>query len=446
VSPHTLLISRLGNELAIDDSVAPIHDSEGGLMGMVMVFQDVSKTRELTRQMHWQITHDSLTGLVSRREFEHRLEASIEAGHADGQEHAVLYLDLDNFKIVNDTCGHLVGDELLKQLAFLLSEQMRRNDTLARLGGDEFGALLERCPLDKAMEIAEKLRQIVSEFRFSWGGKTFDVGVSIGLVMVGPDTASLTEVLSMADVACYAAKEAGRNRVYVYTAEDQKGQTWRREMLLAMDIRSALDAGRFVLFGQELKALRGQPGRKIEVLVRMQNAQGDLIPPGAFIPAAERYNIMPTIDRWVVEKSLAALGEAGRKAEDVHLAINLSGLCFREVEMPEWLGRIIHDSGVAPSRITFEITETAAIAQMALGVRFMRDLKEMGCRFALDDFGSGMSSFAYLKALPVDVLKIDGAFVRDLATDHVDRAFVEAIVRVAKVLGMQTVAEYAEHD
>jgi diguanylate cyclase (GGDEF)-like protein/PAS domain S-box-containing protein len=441
---HTLLITRTGNELAIDDSVAPIHDGDGRLVGMVMVFQDVSESREMTRRMNWQISHDALTGLASRREFEHRLEGMVEDARRSREQHALLYLDLDNFKIVNDTCGHLAGDELLKQLAFLLSEQMRRNDTLARLGGDEFGALLERCPLDKARMLADKLRQTVSEFRFVWGGKTFEIGVSIGLVMVGPDTTSLTEALSMADLACYAAKEQGRNRVHIYSAEDQEGLNRHREMLLATDIRAALDADSFVLFGQELLPLRGQPGRQIEVLVRMQGDRGELVPPGAFIPAAERYGLMPLVDRWVVEQALQALRKAGASGDDVRLSINLSGLCFGEAEMPAWMGRVILDSGIDPGRITFEITETAAVAQMARGVHFMRELKALGCRFALDDFGSGMSSFAYLKTLPVDVLKIDGAFVRDLSTDNVDRAFVEAIIRVADILGMETVAEYAE--
>ena len=442
---HTILISRDGHELAIDDSAAPIHDREGRIVGVVMVFHDVTANRELTRQMSWQVAHDKLTGLASRQEFERRLDHLVAEAHGSGSQHALLYLDLDNFKIVNDTSGHLAGDELLKQLAFLLTEHMRRNDILGRLGGDEFGALLENCPLDKAIAIAEKLRETASEFRFAWGGKTFEVGVSIGLVMVGQETVSLAEAMSAADVACYAAKESGRNQVHVYSPGNKESASRHREMHLAADIRAALESDRFVLYAQEIHPLsKGAPtSRHYEVLVRMLDIHGELIQPGVFIPAAERYGLMPAVDRWVVEHALDMLARS-TAARDVRLSINLSGLCFRDEHTAECLRTIMMQTGVDPARLTFEITETAAVSQLSKAVAFMREMKTLGCRFALDDFGSGMSSFAYLKALPVDTLKIDGAFVRDMLEDPADQAFVEAIHRVAHTLGKETVAEFAE--
>ena len=438
------LLSRRGEEVSIQDSAAPIRDQAGVLMGVVMVFHDVTHSRSLARQMSWQVEHDALTGLISRREFERRLGVLVDKAQTGSMEHALLYMDLDNFKIVNDVCGHLAGDELLKQLSFILSEQMRKNDTLARLGGDEFGALLENCPLDRAQAIAAKLLHTVSDFRFVWGSRGFDIGVSIGVVVVGPATASAAEVLSAADVACYSAKEAGRNRVHVYEEASAESNQRQSDFFLAGDLREAIKARRFVLFAQEIRSLKGKPGRNYEVLVRMQDTFGKLVPPDAFIPVAERYGLMQEIDRMLVESALAALGAAGPEMADVSLAINLSGLSFQDPEMPGMIRALIQESGVDPTRLTFEITETAAVAHLASGVRFMRELETTGCRFALDDFGSGMSSFAYLKALPVHVLKIDGAFVRDLLTDTADRAFVEAIQSVARTMGKETVAEYAE--
>ncbi len=444
VQSDAYLSVRGGGEIAIQDSAAPILDKDGRLVGVVMVFHDVTEARGLARQMSWQIKHDALTGLISRREFERRLEDLVQDAQAARRSHAVLYLDLDNFKIVNDTCGHVAGDELLKQLSFMLAEQMRKNDTLARLGGDEFGVLLENCPLERSRAIADKLLNTVRGFRYVWGNNAFDVGVSIGIVVIDPETTTATEVLSAADIACYAAKEAGRNRAHVYTAGNTDIHDKHREVLLASDLRTAIEAGRLVLFAQEIRSLKGKAGRYFEVLVRMQDKHGELMSPGAFIPPAERFGLMTLMDRWVIRRTLAFLGAAGGNAADIRLAINLSGLSLQDPEMPKFIKGALEESGVEPSRLTFEITETAAIAQLSSGVRFMRELEATGCRFSLDDFGSGMSSFAYLKALPVHVLKIDGAFVRDLLSDRADRAFVEAIQSVALTLGMETVAEYAE--
>ena len=443
LAEHTLLINRPGQEIAIDDTAAPIQDREGRLVGVVMVFRNVTQSRALTRQMSWQLTHDALTGLVSRREFERRLGLLVEEVHAAGGEHALLYMDLDQFKVVNDTSGHLAGDELLKQLGFLLSEQMRRNDILGRLGGDEFAALLENCPADKAREIAEKLRATVAEFRFTWQDKTFDVGVSIGLAVIGRATAGAQEAMRAADVACYAAKEKGRNRVEVYRPDGDVSSDRHGEMELVADIRIALAHGRFVLYAQEIRA-ESEQAPAYEVLIRMADARGSLVQPDAFIPTAERYGLMPAVDRWVIEHAFRALADAGAAAAGMRLSINLSGLSLVEEGMLDFIReRLVHYK-IDATRLTFEITETAAVAHLAKGVYFMRELGKTGCQFALDDFGSGMSSFAYLKNLPVQVLKIDGAFVRDMLDDPVDRAFVEAIHRIGHLMGMQTVAEYVD--
>ncbi len=443
---HALLLDRRGEKLPVDESAAPILAGDGTLIGVVMVFHDVSHTRELTRRMSWQLTHDELTGLYSRREFENRLRRLVQDARAGGGVHALLYLDLDQFKIVNDTSGHLAGDELLKQLGFVLSEQMRRNDVLARLGGDEFAALLEHCPPAKAREIAEKLRRTVADFRFTWQDRVFDVGVSIGLVMLDAGTPDAEQALVAADTACYAAKEAGRNRVHEHRRDADGGERLG-EMHLAASMRQALARDAFVLFTHEIRDLAdaGQP-HCYEVLARMQDERGNLVKPGLFIPAAERYGFMPELDRWIVRRSFELLAGASADMRATMLFINLSGLSLREDDMARFIGEAACDTGIEPANICFEITETAAVAQLAVGVRFMRELREMGFRFALDDFGAGMSSFAYLKNLPVDFIKIDGAFVRDMLDDPVDHVFVETIHRIGRLMGKRTIAEFIEND
>lgn len=444
---HALLLNRRGDKLPVDETAAPILAGDGTLIGVVMVFYDVSHTRELTRRMSWQLTHDELTGLYSRREFDNRLRRLVQDARAGGGVHALLYLDLDQFKIVNDTSGHLAGDELLKQLGFLLSEQMRRNDVLARLGGDEFAALLEHCPPEKAREIAEKLRRTVADFRFTWQDRVFDVGVSIGLVMLDADTPGAEEALVAADTACYAAKEAGRNRVHEHRRDADDGGERLGEMHLAASMRQALARDAFVLFTHEIRDLAhsGCPPC-YEVLARMQDERGSLIQPGMFIPAAERYGLMPELDRWIVRRSFELLAAASAAMRATMLFINLSGLSLREDGMVRFIRDAARENGIEPANICFEITETAAVAQLAVGVRFMRELREVGFRFALDDFGAGMSSFAYLKNLPVDFIKIDGGFVRDMLEDPVDRVFVETIHRIGRLMGKRTIAEFIEND
>lgn len=445
---QVMLIDRNGREVAVDESAAPIRDREGHPIGAVMVLRDVTRSRELTRQMSWQLTHDALTGLASRSEFERQLQRFVEQARANDSVHALLYLDLDQFKIVNDTSGHLAGDELLKQLAFMLADQMRRSDVLARLGGDEFAALLENCPLPKALEIAEKMRATVGEFRFSWQGKMFNVGASIGVAMIGAATAGVEAALAEADMACYAAKEAGRNRIHVYRPADAESGGSLGEMQLVTAVQAALARDGFVLFAHEILPLRESSApRCFEVLARMTDVNGGLLMPGVWISAAERYGLMPEVDRWVLRHAFEQLARAQGEMRQATLFINLSGLSLRgEAGMQEYILNQARSFAIDPGQICFEITETAAVAHLSTGVQFIRELKQQGFRFALDDFGAGMSSFVYLKALPVDYLKIDGAFVRDMAHDPVDRVFVETIHRIGRLMGKQTIAEYVEND
>ncbi len=438
---HTVLIGRDGTEVAIEDSAAPIRDKDGRLIGVVMVFHDVSSQRAMTREMSWQLAHDGLTGLTNRREFERRLQALL-ACAAPGVAHALLFLDLDQFKIVNDTCGHLAGDELLKRLAEMLQEQVRGGDVLARLGGDEFAVLLENCPLDRARGIAEKLRQKVRDFEFFWQDKRFEVGVSIGVAPIDAAAGSIAEVTAAADMACYAAKERGRNRIHVHSPDDLDMERRRNELHAAGGIRSALEENRLVLFGQEIRSIRGDGQGHYEVLLRLRGEDGVLQAPALFIPAAERYGLMGEVDRWVVRNAFMFMAQHPK----VHLAINLSGLSLQDENFSAYITQWLTQFNVDASHVCFEITETAAITHVGHAIAFIRDLKAWGFRFSLDDFGSGMSSFTYLKNLPVDFLKIDGAFVRDIVSDPIDRAFVETINRIGQVMGMETIAEFVESD
>ena len=446
-----LLIGDETRECPIENSCAPIRDREGRIVGNVLVFRDVSKAQYLAQQLSWQASHDALTGLVNRHEFERRLTQLLETAQRDRKAHALLYIDLDQFKIVNDTCGHAAGDQLLLQLAGVLQQKIRERDVIARLGGDEFGVLLEGCPLDQARRVADTLLEAVNDFRFVWQDKYFEIGASIGVVPVNADTESMTRAMSTADAACYAAKDEGRNRVHVFEPDDQELAQRHGEMQWLSRINRAFDDERFRLYYQGI-APAGTPGAfaHYEVLLGMVDEKGALVPPMAFIPAAERYGLMPSIDRWVIRNLFARHTEQWRdcraqKAVDHWLyAVNISGVSLSDDQFLHFLREHIDAYEVPPKALCFEVTETAAITNLAKASRFMRELRALGCHFALDDFGSGMSSFHYLKSLPVDYLKIDGAFVRDMAHDPMDHALVEAINRIGHVLGLKTIAESVE--
>lgn len=448
---NLILVSRDGQEFTVSKSASAIRDREGTLLGVVTVFRDVTEAHTLSQQLSWQASHDPLTGLINRRQFERSLHHVLDLVRMDDrQEHVLCYLDLDQFKVVNDTCGHLAGDELLRQVAMLLKSCVRASDGLARLGGDEFGVLLQNCPLSRARTIANHLRESIQDFQFGWEQRTFRIGVSIGLVAINDDTSDLTSVMSAADAACYAAKERGRNRVYVYQPDDAEVSRQRSEREWSVRIRSALERNQFCLYQQPIVPVRKLPGEDLvhyEVLLRMIDEGGNLIPPTAFIPAAERYNLMPQIDRWVVQKFLRhVIDQDESNVTSATYMINLSGASLTDEAYLTFLKAELHNHSDIAQQICFEITETAVVSNLAEAADFISEMQRLGCQFALDDFGSGMSSFGYLKTLPVNYIKIDGRFVQDIVTDPTARAIVESINHIGHVMGLQTIAESVEDD
>ena len=448
---HLLLIHRYRNQrLSVEVNASPIRDSSADISGVVLVFHDVTELRGLAKKMSYQATHDSLTGLINRREFENRIKIAIDNAHSENVRHALCYLDLDNFKVVNDTSGHFAGDELLKQLTIKLRMELREADTLARLGGDEFGILLEGCPIEKAHNLAENIRQIVEDFRFVWDNTAFRIGVSIGLVPITDDSGTLSEVLSAADSACYVAKDQGRNRIHIYQPNDEAVLERHGQMQWVQRIQDVLDQNRFRLFFQPIAKLSREPGEKNtihgEVLLRMLDDNNKIVGPGSFIPAAERYQVMPSIDRWVVSNtfSMLMLHNINTGGHISSCSINLSGQSLSDERFMDFLVNEIKSSGVPPEILVFEITETAVIANLCNASKLISTLREMGCRFALDDFGVGLSSFGYLKNLAVDYLKLDGCFVKNMIRDNIDHAMVGAINQIGHTMNIKTIAEFVE--
>ncbi|NEO84856.1 MAG: EAL domain-containing protein [Spirulina sp. SIO3F2] len=442
------LVHRQGVQSSIEDSAAPIRDRQGEIVGAVLVFRDVTHARTLANQLSWQANHDALTGLMNRRYFEEQLTTVLDSVRQNNQQHVLCYLDLDQFKVVNDTCGHIAGDELLRQISSVIKLKIRATDALARLGGDEFGILLYHCPLDSAVEVAEAIRQAVYDFRFNWQGKMFGVGVSIGLVCLDHHSPNLASLLSAADTACYAAKDRGRNRVMVYQPDDSELVYQRQERRWSVRIRQAIESDRFRLLRQPIVLAHDPTNSAIphyEVLLRMVDENQDLIPPSVFIPAAERYDLMPALDQWVIRNCFAHFAEHPLPSFQ-KCAINLSGASLNDDQFLAFLQDQFAEFAITPEQICFEITETTAIANLNQAIGFIGELKNLGCHFALDDFGSGMSSFGYLKSLPVDFLKIDGRFVKDIISDPTTYAIVESINHVGHVIGLQTIAECVEDE
>lgn len=441
-----LVSNNGGGERSIELTVSPLRDPAGEISGTVVALRDVSDLRGLTRQMSYQASHDALTGLVNRREFEQRLQGALESAHAGGQRHVLCYLDLDRFKAVNDECGHTAGDSMLREVAALIKDAVRDSDTVGRLGGDEFGILLVGCPLEKARQIADDVVRAVADYRFVWKDKIFNIGVSVGLVEVSRESGSIEDIIGAADSACYVAKKQG-GHVHVYSARDEAAARQRGEIHWLQLLQTALKNGGFELHAQPIVAVDNQQstGPGLEVLLRLKDESGATISPAEFMVAAERYRLMPHVDRWVVQTALAALGRgAVRLPAGRSLCINLSGQTLGDAAFLEFVVDCLDRTGVAPDRVCFEVTENSVITNIEHARRFIGVLHGMGCHFALDDFGRGLSSFSNLKNLSLDYLKIDGYFIRNLASDNVNQAMVTAMIKLARSLNFQIIAEQVE--
>jgi diguanylate cyclase (GGDEF)-like protein/PAS domain S-box-containing protein len=445
---RALVLQRAGGgDRSIELAASPLKDEQGTILGAVVMLHDVTELRGMQRQMSYQATHDALTGLVNRREFEHRLETAIESAHRGDANHVLCYLDLDRFKIVNDTSGHLAGDSMLREIAKLLREAVRDSDTVARLGGDEFGMLLVGCPLDKARQIADDVCRAVAEYRFVWKDRVFNAGVSVGLVEIGREAGTGEQALIAADSACYVAKKEGAGRVAVYSARDEALARQTGELQWLQKLQSAIKEDRFELHYQPIVSAYGSnaSGPSMEVLLRMTDEAGNLVLPGEFLHAADRYRLTGKLDRWVVQSTLQGLSNSTIVLpEQRSVAINISGQTLGDGQFLEFVVECFDRTGVSPAQVCFEITESAVVANLEHARRFVGVLHGMGCTFTIDDFGSGVGSFSNLKNLPLDYLKIDGSFMRNLGRDSVNQAMVTAMIKLARTLNFKIIAEQVE--
>jgi diguanylate cyclase (GGDEF)-like protein/PAS domain S-box-containing protein len=443
-----LLARSSGEEYSVELGVTPLRNPHHELVGAVVVLRDVTEQRGLARQMSYQASHDALTGLVNRREFERRLQEALDSARSDQASHVLCYLDLDRFKVVNDSCGHMAGDSMLREVAGLLKDAVRDSDTVARIGGDEFGMLLVGCPLEKARQIADDVCRAVNDYRFVWKDKIFNIGVSVGLVEIGRESGTLEEVMGAADSAGYVAKQQG-SHVHVYSLRDEAVARHRGEIHWLQKLQHALKENRFELYSQAIVPANSHTidGPAFEVLVRLKDENGQGVSPSEFLRAAERYRLMSLVDRWVVQTTLAALGHGAFKlSAERSVAINISGQTLGDLQFLEFVVDCFDRTGVHPSQVCFEVTENSVITNIEHARRFIGVLHGMGCKFALDDFGRGLGSFSNLKNLTMDFLKIDGSFMRNLARDSVNQAMVAAMIKLARTLDFKVVAEQVEDE
>ena len=444
---HTTLLSRQGKEYGIENSASPIRTAEGDILGAVLVFHDVSEQRRLSVQMNHRATHDMLTGLINRAEFEHRLSRLMDSSRLEARGHVVMYIDLDEFKVINDACGHAAGDQLLRQVSVLLQGAMRGRDTVARLGGDEFGVILEMCNIEQGRAIAQKICDQMELYRFAHDGRRYRIGTSIGVVPVDVRWDSAAAVLQAADSCCYAAKHAGRNRVHLWVESDGTSMVRQGETQWVNRLEAAIVDNCFVLFAQRIEPIgRAATGLHCEVLLRLREEDGSMVLPGSFLPAAERFRLMVRIDEWVLRTVIEMLEDDAIELDRIDtIAVNLSGQSLGDRTFHRDLTRMLREARFDAHKLCFEITETAAITNLGDAKIFIEEVRSLGVRIALDDFGAGASSFGYLRMLPVDYLKIDGQYITGLPDDLLDIAAVRCFCEVAKALGVKTIAGFVEN-